>query len=322
MRLSFPFINEAGRLRSGWRTLLFLFLFILSQTGADLLLLRLDWHRIPQGDLLLDMTRRFLFMALALVVGYLCVRLLEGLPWRSLGLTFRTEWFRELLVGSVIGILSLALAVAIATAGGGFTFSISKADLLWGVARSLSGSAILFVFAALAEEAVFRGYPLQTLLRARLFWLGVFLTSVPFALAHLWNPNSGRIPLANTALAGVWLAVAYFKTRSLWFPLGVHWAWNWALGSLFGLPVSGMTLVSNPLLRATELGPSWLTGGNYGIEGGAACTVALLVSSIFIWRTRLVSANADLLKLTSAENPAQLPVPLTGKPGQPDLSES
>ena len=31
-------------------------------------------------------------------------------------------------------------------------------------------------------------------------------------------------------------------------------------------------------------GPAWLTGGTYGIEGGLACTVALVISTIIIWR--------------------------------------
>ena len=304
MRLSFLFINSVGRLRSGWRLFVFALFFMALLIASDLLVLRLDWRTIPRGDQILDVVRRTLMMAGALGAGYLCSRLLEGLPWRSLGLTFRTAWFRELLIGSAIGVLSLALAVAIATAAGGFTFSFSKSEMILGVTRSLCGSAVLFIIAALAEEAVFRGYPLQTLSRAGLAWFGAFLTSVPFAMAHLWNPSSGKLPFANTALAGIWLAIAYFRTRSLWFPLGVHWAWNWALGSVFGLPVSGLTLVSNPLMKATDLGPAWLTGGNYGIEGGAACTIALLCSSLFLWRTPLVSANPDLLKLTSEENPA------------------
>jgi membrane protease YdiL (CAAX protease family) len=273
-------------------------------TASDLLVLRVNWHTMPRGDLILDLLRRSLLTAGALGVGYLCARFFEALPWKSLGLTFQTPWLRDLVLGSVIGFLSLAMSVAIATAAGGFSFTLSKTDMLWAMARSVGGSAVLFIIAALAEEALFRGYPLQTFSRARLAWLGAFLTSVPFAIAHLWNPNAGRLPFVNTALAGIWLAIAYFRTRNLWFPLGVHWSWNWALGSIFGLPVSGMTLVSNPLLRATDLGPSWLTGGNYGIEGGAACMVALVLSSLFLWRTRILSADPELLKLTSEEIPA------------------
>jgi membrane protease YdiL (CAAX protease family) len=237
-----------------------------------------------------------------------CTRWLEGLPWRALGLWLHAGWFRDLLVGSVIGIVSLALATAIATVGRGLSFTITGRDALPQVGKSLLFSAILFIVAALAEEAVFRGYPLQTFTRARLIWLGVILTSVPFALGHLRNPNvAAGFTFINTALAGVWLAAAYLRTRSLWFPLGVHWAWNWALGSLFGLPVSGITdLAPHSLLHGTDLGPAWLTGGTYGIEGGLACTITLVVSTIFIWRTGLVSATPEMKTLTSQEKPAQM----------------
>ncbi|HKG79665.1 MAG TPA: hypothetical protein VKA78_09610, partial [Pyrinomonadaceae bacterium] len=63
-------------------------------------------------------------------------------------------------------------------------------------------------------------------------------------------------------------------------------------------------LVSNPLLNANDAGPSWLTGGTYGLEGGVACTIALALSTVFLWRTSLVSATPELKKLTSEENPA------------------
>ncbi|MGI8898451.1 MAG: CPBP family intramembrane glutamic endopeptidase, partial [Pyrinomonadaceae bacterium] len=196
---------------------------------------------------------------------------------------------------------------AIATAGGGLRFTFSTAGIFAQVAKTLALSGVLFLVAALAEEALFRGYPLQTLTRARLAMLGVLLTSVPFAAVHLQNPNTALgFTFVNTALAGVWLATAYLRTRSLWFPLGVHWAWNWALGSLFGLPVSGITRIApHPLLQGTDFGPAWLTGGSYGIEGGLACTTTLVISTVFIWRTRLVSATDEMKRLTSQENPKQ-----------------
>ncbi|MEJ7710723.1 MAG: CPBP family intramembrane glutamic endopeptidase [Pyrinomonadaceae bacterium] len=108
----------------------------------------------------------------------------------------------------------------------------------------------------------------------------------------------------NTALAGAWLAVAYIKTRSLWFPLGVHWAWNWMMGAVLGLPVSGITsLTPQPLLRVASNAPEWLTGGSYGIEGGVACTLALTLSTIFIWRTRFISPTPEMKAFTDAEKP-------------------
>ena len=69
---------------------------------------------------------------------------------------------------------------------------------------------------------LFRGYPLQTLTRANLAWLGVLLTSVPFAAVHLRNPNVvPGFTFINTALAGLWLAVAYLRTRSFVAAAGI-----------------------------------------------------------------------------------------------------
>lgn len=303
--------NDYGRLRSGWRLLIFI-LVLIAVLFLLTTLLRVAYFAlvqygptIPHADFIADVIFRLMLMLAALGVGYICARWLEGLPWRSLGLTFHHDWLRDLLVGFAIGFTSLALAVGIATAAGGLRFSLSGSAMAGAVLRALVGTTPLLFVAALAEEALFRGYALQTLTRARLALLGLLLTSVPFAGVHLSNPNVvPGVTFANTAIAGIWLGAAYLRTRSLWFPLGVHWSWNWALGWFFGLPISGINFVAHPLLKGNDLGPAWLTGGTYGIEGGVACTIVLIISTLFIWRTRLVSATPDLKKLTSEENPA------------------
>lgn len=314
MDLQTIFINKVGRLRSGWRLGLymsaFIFLTILLETFLRIVYAagRSFVPSLPYAGYYANMAYRFSLLAAALGAGYFCARFLEGLPWRSLGLTLHPHWVRDLVIGTVLGIAALAVAVAIATAAGGLRFSFIGNEMLLPAGRSLLTSGALLFVAALAEEAAFRGYPLQTLTRAGLVWLGVILTSLPFGLAHLWNPNVVPVvTFANTVIAGVWLAAAYLKTRSLWFPLGVHWGWNWSLGSFFGLPISGIRFFSNPILRGDDAGPAWLTGGNYGIEGGVAATIALIIFTLFIWRTRLVSPTPELLKLTSEENPVTAP---------------
>lgn len=304
------FFNSVGRLRSGWRLLIFVVVYgllfmLLSKIGQLGSAVALRTLGRGLSGYVNNFIFRLVLLFAALGAGYFCTRLLEGLPWRALGLWFHARWLRDLLVGSAIGVASLTVATAIATAGGGLTFTFSGRAAMLQVGQTLVFSAVLFVLAALAEEALFRGYPLQTLTRARLVGFGVLLTSFAFAAIHMGNPNlSTALPYINLLLAGVWLAVAYLRTRSLWFPLGVHWAWNWALGALFGLPVSGITdLAPHSLLHGIDLGPAWLTGGNFGIEGGLACTITLIVSTIFIWRTRLVAATPEMEQLTSQENP-------------------
>jgi CAAX protease family protein len=304
------FLNKAGRLRSGWRLGIFALvyiaiLFLLSSAVRVIYALALNmtpgrvWGHSAE-----NIVFRLVLLIAALSAGWICGRWLEDLPWRALGLTFHPGWLRDLAVGSLIGAVSIILAIAIAAAGHGLSFVPAERGMMPQVTQTLFLTAGLFILAALAEEALFRGYPLQTLTRAGLAWLAIVLTSIPFAAVHLKNPNVVKgFTFINTALAGVWLGIAYLRTRSLWFPLGVHWSWNWMLGSVFGLPVSGITdIAPQPLLQGRDIGPAWLTGGAYGIEGGLACTITLLVSIVFIWRTRLVSATEEMKRLTSEEN--------------------
>lgn len=230
----------------------------------------------------------------ALLIGWACGALFEGLPIRALGISTHRDWFKNLVIGSIVGAASLFLAAALTAVTHGVRFNLDASGAR-SIGRTLGVTLAVFLLAAAAEEILFRGYPLQTLTRANLAWLGVLLTSVPFAAAHLNNPHSvPGFTFINTALAGLWLAVAYLRTRSLWLPFGLHWAWNWAQASLLGLPVSGIERIAPaPLLRAVNVGPDWLTGGAYGIEGGAACTIALIASTLIIWRLKLF-ARADV----------------------------
>jgi uncharacterized protein len=294
------FKDAKGHLRSGWRLAIFAVAFIISvqvlqvafMLGLSLLLRRSISDL--SNSLWIIVAGHGSILVSALLIGWGCGALFEELPFRSLGTTPHRGWLKNLALGSALGTVSLLLAALITTITRGIHFRFDPAGPVM-IGQTLAVSILVFVFAAAAEEMLFRGYPLQTLTRAQLAWVGVLLTSVPFAAVHLRNPNVvPGFTFINTALAGVWLAVAYLRTRSLWLPLGLHWSWNWVQASLLGLPVSGIDRIAPaPLLRAVNAGPDWLTGGAYGIEGGAACTAALIISTVIIWRAKLF-ARADV----------------------------
>ena len=294
------FIDRDGHLRSGWRLAIFCLAFLICLQVTQLVLvvalslaLRLSMSEVGES-LWSVVTGHGAILFSALIVGWGCGALLEGLPFAALGCSPHKGWLRNFFLGSVLGAASLFLAALLTTLTRGIRFSFDPAGARL-IGQTLIVSTLIFLFAAAAEEVLFRGYPLQTTARANLAWLGVVLTSAPFAAAHLKNPNvAAGFTFINTALAGLWLAVAYLRTRSLWLPFGLHWAWNWAQASVLGLPVSGVVrFAPAPLLKAVNIGPDWLTGGAYGIEGGAACTIALLISTLIIWRAKLF-ARADV----------------------------
>lgn len=297
--------NKAGLLRSGWRLAIFLFLFVffgvLLQALAELLLIRLPGG-YGSGSLLDLLVGSFVPLVIAIFAGWLCGRYLEGLPFRALGAWFTKYWLRDLLAGLILGAAAVSLAVFIAVVFGGLRFQLNVTAGQTAVLTTLGVSLAVFTVAAAMEEALFRGYMLQTFTRAGLAWLAITLTSVFFGLVHLGNPNVTWIAAVNTMIAGVWFSLAYLKTRTLWLAFGLHFMWNWMLGAFYGIEVSGLTdITTAPLFAEIDHGPVWLTGGNYGIEGSVSCTIALIGITLLIWFMPFLKPTEQMLELSGGE---------------------
>jgi len=304
MNIATIFLNENHRLRSGWR----FGIFLLTVTLFGLLFVGLFTATVPKGTfdqpgghaLYLFLTA-IVSLIPALLAGWLCGKFLEDLPFRALGAAFSKGWLKHFAIGSAIGLLSLGIAVAIALLLGGLNFALDLDFDSIAITKSLFASLAVFAAAAAFEEALFRGYILQTFARANLAWLAIAGTALLFATVHLNNPNANWISTTNTALAGVWFGLAYLKTRDLWFPFGIHLMWNWAQGSIFGIEVSGLKdIASATLLKEIDRGPAWLTGENYGIEGGIACTVAIILSIAAI-HFLPIKADEEMATLTTSK---------------------
>ncbi len=145
--------------------------------------------------------------------------------------------------------------------------------------------ALLLLFGALLEELAFRGYPFQKLTEAfGAFWAVVALSAL-FGAVHLWNPDAqGWLSWGffNTLAVGMLFALGRIRTGSLWFSFGLHFGWNFFQGAVFGLPVSGLREFST-LISATAEGSDALTGGAYGPEGSAICTIVLVMAFPLLW---------------------------------------
>jgi len=305
MDLKGIFINEFGRLRSGWRFATFLGVFIFVSLVVGTLAAAILWFvhiDINSHRTLFITLNGVLSLIPAIGLGWLCGWFFEGLPFRALGCWFTNGWLKHLGLGCLVGAVTIGLAVLIASAPGGLSFTLDVAKGQEAVLETLGTSLSVFAVAAAFEESLFRGYMLQTLNRAGLGWLAIAMTAIFFGLVHLGNPGANAISTANTMLAGVWFGVAYLKTRDLWFPFGIHLVWNWMQGSVFGIEVSGLTEISPaPILNEVDRGPAWLTGESYGIEASIACTVAILVSIVLIYYLPGIRPSEEMLAMTSRE---------------------
>jgi len=131
--------------------------------------------------------------------------------------------------------------------------------------------ALVFMPAAFHEELAFRGYLFQKL-RSWNRGAAFAFSSLLFALLHLGNSSVTALAVVNIALAGILLALAWERYERLWFPIGIHLAWNILSGPVLGYPVSGYAPQST-LFETTERGAAWITGGSFGIEGSVFIAV-------------------------------------------------
>lgn len=299
--------NEFGRLRSGLRFTIFLLTFfilaIFLGLSAITLLSSLSIG-FTQNSIAGMVVNFGSYTFAAIFLGWVFGKLFEDVPFRALGVWFTKNWFKDLSLGLFFGVFSILLAALIAYIFGGTRFESNQTSGRSAIYITLGATFLIFTVGAIAEEVLFRGYMLQTFSRSKLFNVGLILTSFLFASAHNQNPGANYMTWLNTFLAGIWLAVAYYKTRNLWFPFGVHFAWNWVQGAFLGINVSGLSeLASAPILRVSEVGDNFVSGGDYGLEGGISCTVALIIATAAIYFSPFLNPTEEMLALTSEEKP-------------------
>jgi membrane protease YdiL (CAAX protease family) len=134
----------------------------------------------------------------------------------------------------------------------------------------------IYLPAALHEELLFRGYAFQKLLR----WnraVALFGVAALFAAVHIFNDSVSWLGVSNIFLGGIVLGLAYQQFQRLWFPIGLHLAWNVTLGPILGDEVSGYDSL-HTVLAERGSGAAWLTGGRFGLEGSAWMTVTELAA--------------------------------------------
>jgi uncharacterized protein len=287
------FLLESGGLRPYVRVLLFVFCVLTIQfvvsglTGAFAGGIPY-WWQLFWSSIALAIS----FLALS----WIFVRFVDVRDFSTLGLTLQPGWGRELSVGLAFGTALQLIVFAILAVTRSVRFSMAGGYNLhfW---KQAAASVLLFAIAATVEELAFRGYALKWLRYSVGAPAALVVSSILFGVGHLFNPGATFFSTVNTALAGILLAVPYVRTRSMWMQIGIHWSWNLILATIVSRPVSGINFGPNFFIT-TDAGPRWLTGGNYGPEGGAAVTIACVAGIAWLLSTRLLkpspSAQKDL----------------------------
>ena len=192
----------------------------------------------------------------------------------------------ELLAGLAIGALLFSLVVAVIALLGGYqVVGTRPASVLYPIIG-------LSIVSGVTEEIMLRGLFFRIIENWLGSWVALVLSAALFGALHLGNPNATLVAGGAIAIeAGVMLAAIYMVTRRLWAAIGLHAAWNFTQGGVFGIPVSGFDVQGLLVPRIT--GPELLTGGDFGAE---ASLPAMLICTAFGIALLVIAARRGQVK--------------------------
>lgn len=286
-----PAAPKSSRWQRFWafpvtRIVLYLLLFAAIAAALSFALigvLRLMHHRPGHNKELGAFLSEGLTAASAVLAFWIMVRFVDKRPWATAGFSL-SALPAGLLGGFVIGAAMLTLGVGVLALLGMYHVTAVAPSAV------LLVPLLLYFCVAVVEETLFRGYMFQTLEGRWGSGIALGVTSLLFGLAHLANRVPGETPLRHFAgplliclEAGLPMGAAYLLTRRWWFPIGIHWAWDYCEGPIYGCPDSG-THDPHTLLHAVLSGPSLVTGGPFGPEGGVVfLAVGTLTGVLLLW---------------------------------------
>jgi uncharacterized protein len=280
------FLGPNG-IRAGWRLLLFLAFFIgfgyLTNQGLQHIPTFVTWAKSqPKGTI--SAAFQIVTEGLTVVFLFLAVWIMSKIEKRSFadyGLPLSEAFGKRFWQGIPFGFLALSLLLAMIAALHGF--SLGGAEI--GGTQAVKYGALFavgFILVGIFEEFSFRGYMQATLGSGIGFWPAAILLSILFGAIHLGNPGEAKIGAVMAGSFGLVAAFSLWRTGNLWFPIGMHAAWDWGETYFYGVPDSGL-LATGRLFNSSSHGPNWLTGGTVGPEGSYLVFLVLLLICVVVY---------------------------------------
>ncbi|MGT2828600.1 CPBP family intramembrane glutamic endopeptidase [Streptococcus hillyeri] len=212
---------------------------------------------------------------------FIWVKWVEKRSISSLGF-FKKNWFKELALGFLVGSLQFSLAIGLVYLLGGVRFS--------GV--DFSGLAWLYVLSTIpfwllqggTEELLTRGWLLPILNKRTNLAIAVGISSSLFGLMHLANNHITFLSILNIVLFGIAMALYMLKRDNLWGVIGIHGAWNFVQGNVYGVAVSGQSVGASLFHFVEKAGaPEWISGGGFGTEGSLITSLVELLLIVYLY---------------------------------------
>jgi len=265
---------------SGWlKSLLFVPLILISQIIAVIVMSTAGFDMSSFGtgkiDLELMIILEYTMTFFMIIMLWAFMKYIDKEPLINIGLQVKGR-LKDFNFGLLIGLLIMGFAYFFLLlineiAFVNIDFNLNKVLL----------SIVLFMGVSVFEEIIFRGYVLKNLLESFNPYVALFVSSLFFSLIHGANPNVTLLGLSNIFLAGIFLGASYVFTKNLWFPIALHFSWNF-FQAMFGFKVSGLDSYS--IIKFDIIENNYINGGEFGFENSVLSLIIIIIFTIIIWK--------------------------------------
>lgn len=191
--------------------------------------------------------------------------------------------FCHYIIGLLFGFMLFSGALAVVIFSGAGSIALAKnANYLYIVLFFLG-----FLVQGFEEELLLRGFLFGQLKGVTSRSWAVFISSLFFSLLHVGNPGVNFTAILNLTLFGIFAAMYYQRTQSIWGVSALHSMWNFTQGNIWGVPVSGLNVGGGIFTFTPATGREVTNGGLFGLEGGLAVTVVLMIGIFMLFWTSL-----------------------------------
>ena len=268
-----------------FNVLWYLVVFVLIQLGVTYATLFIEMALHPQTDADLNTTIKNLLsndttLVLISVIGsVLTIALFVWRKWVVLSRTYlrSNPWFTLLWVvflglGSILPLQWIYEQLNI-------SLSMEMEEMFKSIMGNRWGYLALGILAPLAEEMVFRGAILRTLLNyfnGRMYWVPIIVSALLFGLIH-----GNMAQLLNAFLIGILLGWMYYRTESIVPGIVLHWVNNTVAYTMYKLM---------PQMNDGKL-IDFFHGNNRLMYMGLACSLLVFIPSLYQLYVRLRKAD-------------------------------
>nr|WP_315529767.1 type II CAAX endopeptidase family protein [Carnobacterium maltaromaticum] len=205
--------------------------------------------------------------------------LFEKRSLQSLGIQKKSSLL-NIIKGWILGFSLLTVVFIINMTTNAIHISFDLKSISW---IYLFTSLVGYLFQGTMEELFCRGFIMNSLSAKYNVWAGIIINTLIFTLLHTLSPGVTVLALINIFLAGLVLSFIFYLSDNLLLVGAFHASWNFMLGPIFGVPVSGLGFYSSVFNTTSLPEKTIINGGNFGFEGGLGLTIPVLVSLAIVF---------------------------------------